>query len=126
MAALGHRAERRVAQPQDGGDQHLEHRGLLVGGVVEEPLLQPEAGIVDQQVDRPLAVGEASLDAGQVVAVDEVGDQHLDLDLVGAAQLVGDLLEPAAVAGDEDEVVPAGGELAGVLVADPGRRAGDE
>ena len=42
------------------------------------------------------------------------------------AQLLGHLLEAGGVAGDQDEVVAAGGELDGVLVADAGRRAGDE
>ena len=115
-----------MAQPQDRGDQHLQHRGLVVRGVVEEPLLEPEAGVVDEQVDRAVAVGEPRLDAGQVVAVDEVGDQDLDLDLVGAAQLVGHLLEAGGVAGDEDQVVAARGQLDGVLVADAGRGAGDK
>ena len=81
--------------------------GLLVGGVVEEALLEPEAGVVDEQVDRAVVVGEAGLDPGQGGAVDEVGDQHLDLDPVGAAQVLGHLLEAGRVAGDEDQVVAA-------------------
>ena len=110
-SAIG--AERGVAEPQDGGHQHLEHRGLLLDGVVEEALLEAEAGVVDEEVDRSLAVGQARLDQGQLVAVDEVGDEHLDRDAVGGAQLGGDGLEALGVAGDEDEVVAAGGELDG-------------
>ena len=66
------------------------------------------------------------LDMPEAARSVEVGDEHLDLDLVGAAQLLGHLLEALGVAGDEDEVVAAGGELDGVLVADAGGRAGDQ
>ena len=41
-------------------------------------------------------------------------------------ELLGELLEPGLVAGDEHEVVAAGGELAGEGGADAGGRAGDE
>ena len=41
-------------------------------------------------------------------------------------ELLGERLEPARVARDEHEVVAAFGELAGELLADPDRRAGDE
>jgi chromosome partitioning protein len=126
VASLGHRAEGGVAQPQDRGDEDLQHRGLVVGGVVEEAVLEAEAGVVDQQVDRPVAVGEPGLDRRELGAVGEVGDQHLDLHLVGAAQLLGHLLEAGGVTRHEDEVVAAGGELDGVLVADAGGRAGDQ
>ena len=42
--------------------QHVEHRLLGVDVVVEEPLLEAEAGVVDQQVDRAGGVGEPRLD----------------------------------------------------------------
>ena len=79
-SAIG--AEGRVAQPQHGGDQHVEHRLLGVDVVVEEAALEPEPGVVDQQVDRPVAVGEPLLDACQGGPVGEVGGQDLDLDAV--------------------------------------------
>ena len=42
------------------------------------------------------------------------------------AQLGRHRVEPLGVAGDQDEVVPAGGELPGELGSDAGRATGDQ
>ena len=76
-------------------------------------MLEPEAGVVDQQLDGARRVAQPSLDGRELRAVDEVGDQHLDGDAVRRAQLLGDPLEPGAVAGDEHQVVAAPGEPVG-------------
>ncbi len=57
-----------------------------------------------------------------LVAIEQVGREHVD----GNRQLCCHLLEPLDVAGDEDEVVPLGGELAGELGPDARRSARDE
>ena len=115
-----------MAEPHRGGDEHVEHRLLGVDVVDQEPALEAEAGVVDQQVDRPGGVGQPGLDGGQLVAVDQVGGQHLDVHAVLAAELLGDGLETGGVAGDQHEVVAAGGELLGEDVADAGGGAGDQ
>ena len=115
-----------MGEAQDGGDQDVEHLLLDLDVVVEEAVLEPEAGVVDQQVDRTRRVGDAGLDGGELVAVGEVGDHHLDVHAVLAAQLGGDLLEAVAVARHQDEVVAAGGELLGEGQPDARGGAGDQ
>jgi hypothetical protein len=48
-------AERGVGEPQHRAHEHVLLGLLERDRVVEEPLLQPEAGVVDQQVDRVVA-----------------------------------------------------------------------
>ena len=115
-----------MRQPHHGGDQDVERGLLLVDGVVEEPALEPEAGVVDQQVDRPGLVGETLLDQGHPGALGEVGDQHLALRGIGLRELVGQRLQPLAVARDQHEVVAALGETEREDAPDPGGGAGDE
>ena len=54
-----------------------------------EPL-QPEAGVVHEEVDRPGRVGEPGADLRGRVAVGQVGDEHLDVDAVASSQLAGE------------------------------------
>ena len=88
--------------------------------------LSPKPALLTSRSTGRVRVGEPRLDPGQVGAVGQVGGQHLDLDAVGGAQLGGGLLQPVLVAGDQDQVVAAGRELAGEAVADAGGGAGDE
>ncbi len=85
-----------------------------------------EAGVVDQQGDRPGPVGQPSLHPAQRLPVGEVRGEHLDLDAVLRPELLGELAQPLLVAGHEDEVVAARGELVGERAADPGSGTGDE
>ena len=89
--------------------------------------MQPEAGVVDQQVHRSLGVGEAGLDEGQLVCgrPGRAGSTSTSTPYVDRSSL-GDLLQPRAVAGDEHQVVALGGQLLGELVADAGGGAGDQ
>ena len=90
-----HRPERGVGQPQHRGDQHVEEVLLLLDGVVEERLLQPEAGVVDQQVDRARRVGQPGLDRGQLGPVRRGRRRSPRPSTPYArAQLGGELLEP--------------------------------
>ncbi len=52
--------------------------------------------------------------------------QHLHLDAEAGAQVVGDLPQALLVAGDQDQVVAALGELDGEAVTDAGGGAGDQ
>jgi hypothetical protein len=115
-----------VREPQHGRDEHVEHGLLVVDGVLEEAVLEPEAGVVDQQLDRAVGVGEARLDGRALGLVDEVGHQGLHLDVVRRPQLLRHGVEPGFVASHEDEAVAAGGELSGEFESDAGGRAGDE
>ena len=115
-----------MAQPQHGAHEDVLLPLLGLDVVVEEPLLEPEPGVVDEQVHRTRAVGESLLDRGELRRVGEVGGQHLDLDAVRRPQVGRYLLQPGGVPGDENQVVATGRELAGELMADPGGRAGDE
>ena len=63
---------------------------LLLDGVVQELPLEPEPGVVDQQVDRRARGRPPVLDQLQLVAVDQVGDQHLAGHAVRRRELVGD------------------------------------
>ena len=89
-------------------------------------MLQPEAGVVDQEVDRPGLVEEPVLDQGHSRPLAEVGDQHLALGAVTPLQLLGQALQPLAVAGHEHEVMSALGQPECQDATDPGGRAGDE
>ena len=58
---------------------HDVEPGLLVGEVVvEEGALEPEAGVVDEQVDRPHVVLEAGAHPAGRRPVGQVGHEHLD------------------------------------------------
>ena len=124
--ALGHLAQRGVGEPQRRGHEHVEMRLLLLHGVLQELPLQPEPGVVDQQVDRMDRVGQPVLDHLQLVPVDQVGDQHLAGHAVRRRELVGDGLEPSLVAGDQHHVVAAPGQPVGEHAPEPRGRAGHE
>src|SRR5699024_3521952 len=71
-------------------------------------------------------VGEPMDDGGDPVGGGEIRTEHLDRACASALQLVGQLLEPCGVAGHEHQAVPATGEGAGVLGAEPGAGPGDQ
>ena len=73
-----------------------------------------EAGVVDQQVDRAVGVGEPvghALHGG--ARSDRSAARISAATSYVARELVGDVLQPGPVARDEHEVVPALGELRG-------------
>jgi hypothetical protein len=108
-----------VREPHHGDDQHVEHGLLLLDVVVEEPLLQPEARVVDQQVDGP--VGSAAASSTRPAARGRRGRRAAPRPRRRTSRGArGDRLERAVVAGDQDQVVAAGRELAGELEADAG------
>ena len=117
-----------MRQPHHGGDQDVEGGLLLVDGVVEEAALEPEAGVVDQQVDRPRLRRRAGPRPSAIPrAVGQVGDQHLARDAVRSRDSSSaSASQPVLVAGDQDEVVAALGETLGEDAPDAGGGAGDE
>ena len=115
-----------MGQAQYGRDQDVEHLLLDLDVVVEEPVLEAEPRVVDQQVDGAVGIGDARLDGGELLAVGEVGHHHLDVHAVLASELGSHLLQAIAVAGDQDEVVATGGELLGEGQADARGGAGDQ
>ena len=101
--------------------------GLLVGEVVvEEGALEPEAGVVDEQLDRPHVVLDAGAHPAGRLAVGQVGHEHLDGHPVAHPQPGRELVEAAPVTGHEDEVGALPGESFGEGAADAGGGAGDE
>lgn len=115
-----------MGEPQHRGDQHLQHRDLVLDRVVEEALLEAEAGVVDQQVDGALPVRHPLLDPGQVIGVDEVGPEHLDPHAGRGAEVGRDRLQPRLVAGHEDEVMALLRQLPGELQPDAGGGPGHQ
>ena len=126
VTALEHAGDRGTGEPEDGPDEDPQHALLVVDVAGHEPLVHREPGVVDQDVDRAVPVGQSRLDTSAAVVLGEVGGQHLDRDAVRGAELGGQRLQPGLVAGDEDEVVAVLGEAADEGVADAGCRAGDE
>jgi hypothetical protein len=118
-AAREHRRQRCVGQAHDGADVEAQQVLLVRALHLVEGALGAQARVVDQQVD---ALAAPPLDPRAAVVAGEVGREHLDVDRQG----VGQGAQAGLVAGDEDQVGAAGGELAGEGGADAGRRAGDE
>ena len=87
---------------------------------LEERSPRRHAGVVDEHVDRRVALEHSlreRLDGGPVGDV-----AHLDL----AADLVGELAEKVFAPRDEDAAPAAGGQRAGGRLADARRRSGDD
>ncbi len=103
---LPHRLGRRRRQPEHRLAVHLEHLQLVGHGDVEIAALVAEAGVVDQEVDGVLAVGEASGDRLDAVVRRQVRREYLRLDAVPVVQFGRLLAEAFGVAGHQDEVVP--------------------
>jgi hypothetical protein len=70
-----------------------------------------EARIVHEDIDRTLGIGETRCHGIQLRGIGQIGRQHLDRNAVCAAHRRGHPFERGAVACDEDEIRPAGGEL---------------
>ena len=115
-----------MREPHRGRDQDIEHRLLFLDVVGQEGPLETEPGIVDEQVDRPVGVGQPALDLGQLGAVGEVGHERLHRDAVRRRQLLCHVVETGGVAGHQHQVVAAVGQLSCELVPDAGGAAGDQ
>ena len=97
----------------------------LLAAVRERQLLdRHHAGVVDEDVERPVPAGHEGVDAGEVGQL-EVGDR--DVVVAGArADVAGDLLAVAGPAHGEGDRGPSSGERAGGLDADARGAAGDD
>jgi hypothetical protein len=124
--AAHHAGQRGHREPHDG--VHVEREHLLLGldaGPQERPV-QAAAGVVDQQVDRGVGVGQPLLDPLAAGDGGEVGGEHRGADLVPVGQLGGEAGQARLVAGDEDEVVALDGEPARERRADARGRPGHQ
>ena len=95
-------------------------------GAIDEVAGHARAGVVDEQVDRAVQVGEAGFDRVHVVIVGQVGDEDLDVGAVLADELGRQRLELLAATGDQHEIVPVTGEQPRERRPDPTRRTGDQ
>ena len=107
------------------------HAGLRIAGSDTFVATVGGAKLHDPAADLAIAVAVASSHLGVppprgAVAIGEIGGEDLDLHAVIGAQSGRHLLQAGRVAGDEHEVVPPGGELAGEGEADTGGRSGDQ
>lgn len=73
-----------------------------------------------------MGLREALLDPAAALRVGQVRGEHLDRDPVPMSEGGGGGGEPVGAAGDQDEVVPGGGQLGGEFGADPCAGPGDE
>ena len=87
--------------------------------VLQERAGGAEAGVVDQQLDLDAELGDP-LRQRRRVGGEVAGD-----DVRVGRKLGGEALQAVGPAGDQHQVVPAGGELAGELLANSRRGAGD-
>ena len=101
------------------GHVDLDHCGGPFGVQFVEWSLEPEPGVVDEQIDRCRCVRETSLHGRQRRPVGEVGDQHLTLDVDG----VGQFPQPLLVARNEHQGSSGFGELNSDRPTDPRRRS---
>ena len=122
-----HRAGGRVRQDEHRGD-HDRERGLLARQVAaDEPLVEPEARVVDQQADRAL-VGRAGARRRARRRRGPTGRRRAPRPgcprrpRAAPARRV----QPFLVAGHQDDVVLGRGQLPGELQAEARGRAGDE
>ena len=90
-------------------------------------LLEPEAGVVHQQVDRPRRVGQPGLDRGQL-RPGRRGRRPAPRPRrrTSPRSSAASASSRSRVAGDQHQVVPRRGELVGEGQADAGGGAGDE
>ena len=115
-----------MREPEHRADQDVQLALLLVDVADGEAGVRAEAGVVDQQGDRPAAVGQPFLDLAALVGVGQVGAQHLDAAAVPVDEVLGLPLEPVGGPCDDDEVPAGGGQPLRERGADAGGRAGDQ
>ena len=125
-AAIGHRRAEARLEVDERLAVERDHRGEARGIRAVDRARAAEAGVVDEDLD----VEPKRLDLRQhLVAAGvgaEVGGDVLGADAVRLVELLGERLQAILAAGDEGHAVAAGGELAGDLLADARRSAGDE
>ena len=123
-AALDHRQDGGVGEPEDRPDQQVELLLLDLDRVRPEWLLLAEAGVVHQYFDRPGA--EPLLDRRELLRLGQIRRQHLTRHSEPLGELRGDLLQSRLVPRDQDQVVPVAGQLVRKGSADPGSWSSDE
>ena len=100
-----HAGQRGLGHSHRRANEHPDQLLFVVDRGVQEVGAQPEAGVVDQDVDGPALVGGARLDGRTALVGTEVGEQHLDVDMPCGAQLGGLRVEALAIAGNDHQIV---------------------
>ena len=118
--------DRRMRQPHDGGDEHVERPLLVVDGAAEEGAVQAEPGVVHERLHRSIRVRQPAGDAVHVGALAQVGRQHLARHAVPLREVVRHDPQPLLVPRHEDEVEALAGEGIGESPADSCRGSGDQ
>ena len=111
----------------EGPGQVRGDQAVPVGGVehVEGPLGDVHAGVADEDVDRPEVVEDAGDHGGDALAVGDVAG--LDPAAVaGRSEAAADGVELGAVAADQGDAEPGGGQVLGDGAADAAAGPGDQ
>jgi len=87
---------------------------------------RPEAGIVDQEVDRDAARAQLVAEPAGRIGCGEVERDDVRRDAGRRLDLARQLVEAVAAARDQDHVVAVGGEQGRVVASQSRRGAGDE
>src|SRR5690606_32484806 len=104
----------------------LDLSGERVPGGVGERCLARQSGVVDQHVNVQALLVGVSQDRCRGGGVGEVGGEDLTSDLVLFGELGGEVVEAVGAAGDQQQLVAAGGQVAGERRADACGGAADE
>jgi hypothetical protein len=100
---------------------------FLVGQVgAAEPLVRAESGVVDQNVDGPIGIGQPRGYLHAAIVRDEVSRHDLDVDAVLVLQGIAGRVEALGVPSDENKVPALGRQGPRERGAETGARAGDE
>jgi hypothetical protein len=107
---------------------HVEvELSFLVGQVgAAEPLVRAEPGVVDQDVDGPVRIGQSRGYLRAAIVRDEVSRQDLDVDAMLVLQGIAGRVEALGVPSDENKVPALGRQGPRERGAETGARAGDE
>jgi hypothetical protein len=102
------------------------NRAFLLRRGAQERGVEGKPGVVDDEVERSVSVGDPGGDKLAAVLRAEIGRQHLCRDAMHRPQLVSAPREPIHVPSDQHQVVSVLGQLAGERGADARGGAGNE
>lgn len=121
-----HRSPGRGPQDQHRANHHVDGPLVRTGVLDQQGGVDPEPGVVDQEVDRGLGARHPRRDPEHVVALGQVGRDHLDLHRVARGDLGGHLRQPLGIPGYQDEIVSAPGQRPSERRSDPCRAPGHQ
>jgi hypothetical protein len=107
-------------------DIQLQHRECRVQRAIHECALQSVASVVDQDVDRNASVVDPLMQLDDCRNILQIDLLHDDFDAVPLAQCLGKCFKPVQPARHQNQRMALLGILAGELLAEAARCAGDE